>query len=286
MIRILALIFILSTTAFAQDKEVERLETLKFDKLKEVLEKDGLSETVKNKKRLIQKKKKIQKKLVARKYRYPKENDFWEFASEFWLVKNASTLKWDFEKPDYGIDEAFKEMLEKMGIINHKFKILIINSPSVTHLSLPSGEDEGIYIISLPFMRTLDLSKREIAILLLEDYVRLEQGHFKKNLNSKIDFLNQKFVGKKPDIKKVHDVINSYSTVAFKKGFSFDQQYQVTKKMDFLLKSEPKFWSLYIKLLNKIDKLVKVNLLYKSYNEIYPSPEIQLKWLSPKKEIL
>jgi len=54
--------------------------------------------------------------------------------------------------------------------------------------------------------------------------------------------------------------------------------------MDHLLKSDPGVWSSYLKLIRKIDKLVKTNLLYKDYTKIYPSPELQLKWLVPEQK--
>jgi hypothetical protein len=214
------------------------------------------------------------------------KNDFWQYASEYWLVQNAPQLKWDFEKPDYGIDYAFKNLLEKLGIFKHKYKILVINSPSIPHLGLPSSKDNGLYIISLPFMRILDLSKLEISLLLLEDYLRIEDELFIKNIKADKKIIGKDFVNSKPDLKAFNKIISNYNTVINKEGFTFDQQFRITKKMDALLKSYPALWSQYIKLLNKIDKLVKVNLLYKNYNVMYPSPEIQIKWLSPKKEVL
>ena len=37
-------------------------------------------------------------------------------------------------------------------------------------------------------------------------------------------------------------------------------------------------------MLNKIDKLIKINHDYKDYTSIYPSPEMQIKWLTPEKK--
>ena len=56
--------------------------------------------------------------------------------------------------------------------------------------------------------------------------------------------------------------------------------------MDKILKSSPESWNSYFKLLKKIDQLVKNNLMYKNYLKIYPSPELQIEWLSPKKKVL
>ena len=67
----------------------------------------------------------------------------------------------------------------------------------------------------------------------------------------------------------------------FEGGHNFKQTYEVTKKMDNLLKGEPQLWNAYLKLLHKIDNIVKNNLLYKRHSQLFPSPELQIKWLNP-----
>ena len=71
-----------------------------------------------------------------------------------------------------------------------------------------------------------------------------------------------------------------------KTGFNFQQQYEITKKMDAQLKSEPNLWSVYFKLYGKLERFMKSDLLYKNYIKIYPSPELQINWLSPKKQVI
>jgi superfamily I DNA and/or RNA helicase len=66
------------------------------------------------------------------------------------------------------------------------------------------------------------------------------------------------------------------------KGFSFQEQFEVTTEMDTLLKNDMKMWNTYLTLLEKIDQLTKTNALYKKYNQIYPSAELQMNWLKPK----
>jgi len=56
--------------------------------------------------------------------------------------------------------------------------------------------------------------------------------------------------------------------------------------MEGMLHGKLKFWKGYMKLLEKISALVKRNVVYKDYNKIYPSPELQLNWLRPKKKVL
>ncbi len=73
----------------------------------------------------------------------------------------------------------------------------------------------------------------------------------------------------------------------FDKGFSFSQQYRVTKDMSNILKSDMKMWNSYYLLIKKKKELVERNILFKKYLKIYPSPELQLNWMNPvKKKIL
>lgn len=83
-------------------------------------------------------------------------------------------------------------------------------------------------------------------------------------------------------LKLVDKMLKNYEVFIFTKGFNFQQQFDVTSKMNQILKSNKQLWNGYSSLLTKIDKLIQSNLLYKGYNNIYPSPEMQLKWISPK----
>lgn len=261
-------------------------EIINYETIKDVLKEDQLENQVKQKKEVVEKIQKVQKMENISKYNTPSTNDFWTFISQYWLVKNAQRLNWDFQKPDYGIAPAFKGLLEKLGYYNKTFHILVLNTPNVPHMALPANKDEYIFLISLPFMRTLDLSKVELSLLLLEGFFRSEMELFKKKVNVDQSNLGKNFFGKEPDMKWVNDALKKYTEIVYEKGFDFQDQFEVTKKMDDVLKSDPALWSAYIKLINKINRLVKLNLLYKNYIKIYPSPELQIKWLSPKKEVL
>lgn len=257
-----------------------------YSNIKNVLKKDGLVKHKKKKTKDIQKIKKIRSQLELKKYNYPDGDRFWSFFSEYWLVKNAQALQWDFSKPKYGIATAFRRLLEKIGYYHRKIKILIVNTPNLTHAALPGDKGEYFFIISLPFMRTLDLTKVDISLLFLEDMYRIDMGYFKENIKEDLGFLGQNFKASKFNKKKLDNLLKDYTRILFKDGFSFQQQYKVTKQMDSVLKADPALWSIYLKMLNKIDELVKDNLLYKDYNKIYPSPELQIKWISPKKKII
>ena len=226
------------------------------------------------------------KKIKAGRYNTPSEDDFLNNMSELWLVRNAQLLRWDFPKPEYGVGSAFKQLLEKFGFFNEHFKVLIINSPTITHFGLPAGKGKAIFILSLPFIRSLDLTKVDISLLLLEDFVRLQKKLFVRKLGVNKEFYNHNFYRKGIDKKVVNQAMTDYTRVIFKEGFNFQEQFEVTKTMDRYLKSAPSLWSAYFKLYKKIDRFIKADLLYKDYLKIYPSPELQLQWLSPKKKMI
>ncbi len=263
--------------------EEKKMELVNFDKIKEVLKEDQLLDEANRKKSKVSNKGKKRIDWNQRRYNIPKEDEFWDFLSELWLVKRATQLKWDFEKPAYGIDSSFKEFLEKMGIYEVSFKILVVNSPKVFHMALPSRQHK-IFILSLPFIRTMDLSKSEINLLLLEDFKRLESGVFINKLKSSkmLSQLGSNFYKKKFNNAHIDELLKMYDQIAFEKGFNFQEQFGVTQQMDIHLKSDLKEWGKYYNLLQKIDDLVKNNALFRDYNKIYPSPELQMNWLKPK----
>lgn len=256
-----------------------------FQNIKNVLKNDRLEDQGKKIEKAVDKVARKRISSISKKYDIPSEDEFWSFFSEYWLVKNVSVLKWDFARPDYGLDDSFASFLQDRGLLEKKFKILLIDSPVITHFSLPTSSDEFIFILSLPFIRTLDLSKLEISMLLFEDLQRDNMGYFKSYLTTKElkKIWGTNFYQKKLDTKIFQNLLKKYDDFIFGKGFSFQQQYEVTKKMDQLMRSDLNLWNTYINLLKKIDNLVKTNLLYSKYAQMYPSPELQLNWLVPKK---
>ena len=261
-------------------------EFIDLKNIRQVLKNDRLEdEAVKQKE---EQKRQGEKKFLAKtqKYQFPSEMEFWSFFSEYWLVKNATILKWDFKKPDYGIELAFQKLLESLGIYEKKFKILLLKTPQVAHFALPSNVGERILLFSLPFKEALDLSQQEVALLLLEDYLRLEKGHLRKMI--KIPELEKALGGNFFKEKKwskdiLEKISKKYDEIIFDKGFNFKQQFEITRKMDMMLKSNSTLWNSYYQLVIKIDRLVKTNPLYKNYSKIYPSPELQRGWLKPPK---
>ncbi len=287
---LLILILFLTSASFGEEKELAEKEgeLLDFQSIKSVLKNDGLDSNANKKQKQFKaaKKERIIKK--RKMFDIPTKVDSWGFLSELWLVKNAPLIKWDFQKPEYGLEQSLALFLERMGIFEQPFKILLVNTPNLSHYALPGHGKEIIFLLSQPFIRTLDMSKLEISILLFEDYNRLKMGIFKKKVNSKeLDkILGSNFEGKKFDMSLFKKALEKYDSAILEKGFSFNEQYKVTKRMGDLFKSDMKLWNSYLNLLKKIDELIKTNLLYSKYNDIYPSPELQLGWLVPKSKLL
>ena len=281
----------LSFNGICQDgklQEEKELEVINFKSIKEVLQKDGLSEAAHKKAREVQVLKKEQGIVEKTRYQYPNESEIWGFVSEYWLVKNAQLLGWDFQKPDYGLEISFANTLEKLGFYQKKFKILLVNTPGLVRTSLPGEDNEVLLVLSVPFIRSLDLSKLEISLLLLEDFLRMEQGYFKKNVaTEKMSRLaGTNFHGSKPDMSMIEELLKNYDQQINQKGYTFQQQFELTKKMDGFLKSNPDLWNGYFRMLGKIDRFSKTNAQYKEYIRLYPSPEMQVKWLSPDEKVL
>jgi hypothetical protein len=278
---------LLAAETETKEKEAGK-ELLDFSSIKDIIKKDGLEGELKKKQDEKRKYLDSQKLKEMKRFNVPNQDVFWSFFSELWLVKNATSLKWDIHKPDFELEKSFTAFLEAQGHYEKKIKILLLDSSEIVHAALPSNQDEYIFIISLPFIRTLDLSKVEISLLLFEDFVRIRKGYFKNYVQDKEleNYLGSNFSGKPFDKKLIDTHLKKYNTLLTEKGFSFQEQFETTKEMDVLLKNDLKMWNTYLTLLEKIDNLTKTNALYKKYSQIYPSPELQLNWLKPKTPIL
>jgi hypothetical protein len=265
----------------------KEMDSVNFKNIKKILQADMLGEEVQKKesKSRVIKNRRLRK--SQGRYEVPTNNDFWSFASELWLVKNAAILKWDFRKPEYGIEDAFKYFLESIGHLEKRFKVILLDSPNITHFALPSDEGHYIFILSVPFIRTLDLSKLEISLILFEDYLRANNKYFKNYvMNKELEKqLGSNFYkSKKLDTSFITNLHKRYDEFTLDKGFTFQQQFHITKQMEGYLKNDLRLFNSYVKMLRKIDDLVKTNLLYSKYLKLYPSPEIQLGWLNPEKK--
>ena len=272
---------------FCQDKTLDekKADLLDFKSIKNILKNDNLDKIVEEKKKALSNVVEKREKKVEKSFLIPTKDEIWNFISEYWIVLNSQKLRWDFKKPHYGIVSHFESFLEKMGFLEKKFKILILDTPLVSHFSLPSNKNQYLFLLSLPFMRALDLTKQEISILLFEDFIRINKGYFRdfvslKEFKSLLGTSFKKGKFKKDSFLKVHKRFDQF---IFKKGFSFQQQFNVTKEVARFLKGHPDYFSVYINLLKKIDYLIKTKKEFKSYVRVYPSPELQLNWLKNEK---
>lgn len=258
---------------------------LDFSSIKDLIKKDGLEGQLEKKDSSAKNKSKQEKITDIKKYDIPNEDVFWGFFSELWLVKNATTLKWDFQKPDFDLENALRDLLQSQGHFEKKFKILLIDTPDLVHAALPSKDNEYIFLVSYPFIKSLDLSKVEIALLMFEDYLRLRKGYLRSYVESKELklLLGSNFKDKPIPKGLLTSHLKKYNEKLFTKGFTFQEQFEVTMEMGSLLKSNSTMWNTYYNLIDKIDIFVKDNALYKKYSQIYPSPELQKNWLKPNK---
>src|SRR5688500_13457143 len=84
-------------------QEEKELEIIDFQNIKNVLKQDGLSGSAIQKTKQVQILKKEKVKVEKSRFFYPEQDELWGFVSEYWLIKNAQVLSWDFEKPNYGL---------------------------------------------------------------------------------------------------------------------------------------------------------------------------------------
>lgn len=273
--------------AEARLSEEKELDVVDFQHVKDVLTKDGLLQEAVRKKKDVARIQALRAQEDRGRFDYPDAEHFWPLATQYFLVKEAPLLQWDFEHPDYGIESALATLMRTVGMVQKRFRILALNAASPGHLALPWTSDEYCLLVSVPLVRTMDLSKLEIALLLLQDVLRIQEGWLLEQVTPKElpALLASNFFGKKPDLAPFYAVAKNYREFLSERGYSFQQQFQVTKKMDALLKPHSELWNTYVRLLGKLDRTVKGNQLFRDYVKLYPSPEMQIRWLAPEEKL-
>ena len=202
------------------------------------------------------------------------EEDFWALVSQLWLSKREGLLKWDFKKVDYGVNPVFNKLLTSLGVSGPDYKILYLNTTKLPHFSIPSG-DEIILLISKPFIEKLDLSKQEISLLLLEEYLRGKKEVLKLKIQEK-----NRNISKKAAKELIQATLKSLDRMAFSKGFSFQDQFNLTKDIVDALSSNSRALEMYRKLNFKIKLLISNDKNYLNYGKVFPSPELRETWLN------
>jgi hypothetical protein len=260
-------------------------EAIQFNSVKSVLQKDGLLLEMQRKQVAAKKLEDLKQQERKARFNYPPFKELRKLAIDLWLVKEVARLRWDFDHPDYALTETVVQLFKKMGYEKKTFSLLAIDNPSLPHFAIPVDSQHTLFLYSIPYCRAMDLSKSEIALMLLEDYLRVEKKWVEDFASFKDleGIAERNFLNSKPDLKSLYSVGEKLSDFVFKKGFSFQQQFEVTKEMDRRLKSHPELWGMYVKLIGKMDQLVKQTQVYENSVQMYPSPQMQLKWLSTEK---
>ena len=235
-----------------KDKLIKEEDKNKIDELKRKVEQDNLNFTKENQ---------INK------------ADFLNLVANLWLVKREKILKWDFKKVDYGVNEVFQNLLKKFSTSGLNYKILYLNSDAVVHYGLSMG-DSYLLLISKPFIERLDLSKQEIALILFEEYIRLNSNIVEEKLMSHIgDF----------QVSNLNPIIDKtllfYDDYILNKGFTFQDQYELVKSVAINIKNDKKVVELYRGLNDKIKNLIILDKSFHGYSKRFPSPDLKEKWL-------
>lgn len=241
--------------------------------IKDILIKDHLLLEADKKKmdelRLEAEKEKIEKS----KIKVLTDEEFTEIATLLWLVKRESKLRWDFEKVDYGVNETFKKLLHKLNVTGPVYKILYLNSDIIPHVGILSGNNY-ILLISKTFIEKLDLSKQEVALILFEEFIRLKLNLLQNKINQKVTKMDVK------DKRTFDEYWNILDQEIIKMGFSFQEQFSLTKEIVNYIKNEPKISEIYQRLNEKIKILIQTENQYSFYPKIYPSPDLKEAWLA------
>jgi hypothetical protein len=259
-----------------------------FTQLEEIIKNDKLDKELVQKNKILEAIKKKQKLIEGKKYFYPPKEQFVSMLSDLWLVQNAILLKWDFEHADLGITAKFSKLMENMGYQKKQITLLLSDSTSVFHLSLPTRSSHFYLLLSLPFIQSMNLTTSEIATLLFEEVIRFESNELSNTLSSDPvwQLAGQQMKDQKPNVNLINQYLSTMSNQLLTKGYTFQQQYEVTQKVRQLLKTNAVYYAAYISLLKKKVELVKNNKEFKQYTALYPSPEMQLQWINEGNGIL
>ncbi len=248
-----------------------------IDQIKEVLIKDKLIKEADQKKIEELKKEVVRQKKIEAANSPVTEEEFWSLVTHLWLVKRESRLRWDFEKVDYGVNQVFQSLLKKLNISGSSYKILYLNSDVIPHVGIPTG-NEYILLISKPFIEKLDLSKQEIALILFDEYVRLKLNTLMNKVNARFNNLGAKKTTQGD--KTFEPYLSVLDQEIFVKGFSFQNQFNLTKEVVTYLKNDNSIAQIYHGLNDKIKNLVQSEQQYAYYPKIYPSPDLKETWLN------
>ena len=271
-----AIFFILSVSAFGNNTPI--------DDIKSIIKNDFIK---KNKEKINQKKRAALQKKTKKNKKRESDNKYysWKILNRLWLVENVDVLKWNFDRPDYGLNKVINDVLRRTGYSSVKYKIILSNSNIISHTSLPGKRSEVFIILSKIFLERMDVTKQEIALLVLEELVRSRKY---KN----IDDLEQR-IGTYPRLKNgrnykkdvnafVRKAFKVYDELVYNYKSNFKEEYAVHTILMNSLASEQKLLNSYLNLQKKINRLIRDDHLFSNYPNVYPSPELRIRWMTKK----
>lgn len=217
-----------------------------------------------------------------RRYSYPSFEDFWKFASEYWLVKNIDKIKWDQGADASELKKNFQILLGDLGIEDIKVKVFIFPTDRHPHFVLPRSDKEFIFLVSQKFIEAAGLSVKQLSYLLLEELIRIQNGYlfeffkddsFVKNLGESF------YINKRPDMGEFEKLMTKISIFYLEHGFSFENEYRVTKAICKKIGNKTirlKGYRNYFEAVkNRIDDIHKV---FVDYKKLYPGFEMKHLW--------
>ena len=270
---LLIIIAIFFSNRAQSQQELNIDDYLEADKLLEVSEtKDKLQK--KQAQKLFDEKK--------RRYSYPSFEDFWKFASEYWLVKNIDKIKWDQGSDASEVKKNFQLLLNDLGIEGIKLKVFIFPTDRHPHFVLPRSDREFVFLISQKFIEASRLNPKQLSYLLLEELIRIQQGYlfdffkddsFVKNLGESF------YINKRPAMGDFEKLMTKISIFYLEHGFSFENEYRVTKSICKKLSDKPvrlkAYRNYFESLKSQIDAIHKV---FVDYKKLYPGFEMKHLW--------
>lgn len=273
------ILFVSNTSLFCEEKKV-----FDFSNLKQVLTNDMLDEELAKKKLAQDELERLKKQKELESSIFPEADDYWPFMIELWLVKNMSELKWFFEHPDLGLADSFAELLTKVGLFEIGFEILILDSYRLYHRALPLPSGKILFILSYPFIKSMDLTRKEISLLLFFEFLRLKRSNFveqAKRLHPELaDLYGKSFIGQKPkDFSP--KVLTTLSKMIFDARLEFKEQFALVTEMKRYLTSNKEIKT-YVDLVKKIEIYIGSSKERSDYVTQTISPQMILKWLGEK----
>ena len=270
----IAFLFVSSST-FGNNTPIDDIKSI----IKNDFEKKNKEKINKKKREAIQNKTKKNKKLESDNKYYS-----WKILNRLWLVENVDVLKWNFDRPDYGLNKVINDTLKRTGYSSVKYKIILSNSNITSHTSLPGKGSEVFIILSKIFLERMDVTKQEIALLVLEELVRSRKY---KN----IDTL-EKRIGRYPRLKNrrnykkdvnafVRKAFKVYDELVYNYKSNFKEEYAVHTILMNSLASEQKLLNSYLNLQKKLTALLETTI-FSNYPNVYPSPELRIRWMTKK----